>query len=363
MTYTRDPDIAALIDDVVSMAPPPPELPNARARSRVRRRSTLLLAGVVLAGALATLLIAAPWSSGSRKPSIIAPAITGPEPLQIPLLLPGPDASIDRVDISDVPPPSPQPIQYVQEYSAGTSESGPHLEVTTIDFSPTGKVEDLEDLGCNPAGDPALATGHQHDGEIINLGDLQACLVTNVADRLSLSWIDTDGIVVTVTSEGLTIDELTTIGRGVKRTPGMQTLEVPLLRGLEEVSKGEIPQGLVTVISFHQGTCTYDLVVGDENPSSFGFGEPVDVNGTAGRLRENFLAWNPAPGSTAGLLGHVGHTPDDSAYTAATECDMVSVARQVVHIDDTTWQQTLDTLGDRVHRASTTSNDPAPTVP
>ncbi len=362
MTYTRDPEIAALIDEVVSMAPPPPELPNPRTRSRVRRRSTLVLAGVVLAGALAALLSAAPWSSGSRKPSIIAPAITGPEPLQLPLLVPGPDATIDRVDINDVPLPTPQDVMYVQEYSSGTSESGPHLEVMTVDSSARGKVQTLEFLGCNPAGDPGLAAGHQHDGEIISLGSLQACLITNVEGSLSLRWVDTDGISVMLRSAGLSVDELETIGRGVRRSADTQTVEVPLLRGLEEVAEGKLPDGLGTSISFHQGTCTYDLVVGAENPSSFGFGEPIDVNGAAGRLHENVLNWNPASGSTAGLLGHVGHTPDDSATTAATECDLAGVARQVIQTDGATWQHTLDALGDRVHRASTANNEQAPTV-
>lgn len=352
MTYTRDPAIAALIDEVVSMAPPPPDLPNASARSRNRRRSALIIGGLVCASALAALLIAEPWSSSTRKPSIVAPAITGPEP-QIPLLVPGPDATIDRVDIDDIPTSPLQPVPYVQEYSAGTSDNGPYLEVSTVDFSPAGKVETLEDLGCNPAGDPGLAAGHQHDGEIISLGSLQACLITNVAGSLSLNWVDTDGVSVSLRSAGLSIDELESIGRGVRRTAGTQRVQVPLLRGLEEVSSGEIPQRLRTVISFRQGTCTYELVVGDVNPATLGFGgEPVDVNGTAGRIHENVLNWNPTSGSTAGLLGHVGHTPDDSATTAATECDLAGVARQVVQTDRATWQRTLDALGDRVHRAA-----------
>jgi hypothetical protein len=367
MTYTRDPEIAALIDEVVSMAPPPPELPNPSVRSRARRRSTLVLAGVALTGIVAAVLIVAPWSSGSRKPPIIAPAISGPEqlPLPLPLLVPGPDATIDRVDINDASPTTPQPITYVQVYSAGASQSGPHLEVATTDWSPTGRTRmTLEDLGCNPATNPGLASDHLHDGQIIDLDGHQACLVTNVADQLSLHWIDTDGIAVAVTSTGLSVAELETIGGGMRRSTGTQGVQVPLLRGLEEVARGEIPDGSRgTYISFHRGTCTYDLLVEAANPSSFGFGEPVDINGATGRLHGNVLAWNPASGSTAELLGHIGHEPFDSAYTAATECEMAAVARQVVQIDGATWQQTLDALGDRVHRASAASNEPVPTMP
>jgi hypothetical protein len=85
---TRDPEVAALIDEVISMAPPPPALPKVEANTRWSRRPAVLIASAVaVAGVVAALLIVSPWSNESH-PSVVAPAQsdTAPPTTTLPLL-------------------------------------------------------------------------------------------------------------------------------------------------------------------------------------------------------------------------------------------------------------------------------------
>jgi hypothetical protein len=88
---TRDPEVAALIDEVISMAPPPPALPSVETSARRSpRRAALVLAAVVAVGVVAAVLIVAPWSHDSRRPTILAPSRSKAVPGAVPLTSQGP---------------------------------------------------------------------------------------------------------------------------------------------------------------------------------------------------------------------------------------------------------------------------------
>ncbi len=128
------------------------------------------------------------------------------------------------------------------------------------------------------------------------------------------------------------------------------TLNAPLPAGLSEVMSGPSPTNAPTSVSFHQGACVYNLQFGASNPVNFGGDAalPTSVNGQAALLSMNSLVWNPVEGSTASMIVNEAGVFD--ATTAVADCDPVGVANRLTQVDGATWDQTLATLGDKVHQ-------------
>jgi hypothetical protein len=74
MTTSRDPKVAALVDEVMSMAPAPPHFPDSLHKPASRRRHLIGFAVVAVAVSIGALIVVAPWSRTTHKPSIVSPA-------------------------------------------------------------------------------------------------------------------------------------------------------------------------------------------------------------------------------------------------------------------------------------------------
>ena len=74
MTATRDPKVAALVDEVMSMAPAPPRFPDSLHGPARRRRQLIVFAIVAVAVSIGAVIVVSPWSRSTHKPSIVSPA-------------------------------------------------------------------------------------------------------------------------------------------------------------------------------------------------------------------------------------------------------------------------------------------------
>jgi hypothetical protein len=330
-----------------------------------RRRGRPSVVSMSIAGVAAVLVIAAAVYVGPRStaPTHVVKKSAGhvraadmpPAPpgwVNLPLLLPAADVTIDGMDVSTGPVPVPSAVSsgtYAQAYEGPGDTNPARLLITTV------------------LAQPGATSGYANGSQSVTVGGATAYLTAGGDHQIV--WQTSDDVVVSLESADMTAADVVAAAQLVEPRPAAQLgveLSGPLPDGLAPVGEG-FAGGDTTAtegntVMFSTGSCHAYYQEWAGSPADF---EGVAIVSSSTRVTTvlgDRAQLDDIDGDTMALLWSV-QPGIDVRVQGTSGCDLTGLAAGLRPVDPSTWSSEISALGSAARTFTPETPTSSPTLP